>query len=130
MGKERVTEDLIDGLPIAGDHALLVQVDEVALDELGVVCGTVGVGLLQQVVVALLQRVAEGLQLLEFLLSKELFDYLAQQVHVPVIVLELVVLAGQLLQQLLVVVLLGADDDCPEEVLEGAIILYFVDIPA
>ena len=97
MGKERVTHDLVDGLPVSRDHALLVQVNEVALDKLGVVGSALRMCLLQQVAIPLFEGVAEGLQLLQLLLSEELFDDLAQQVHISVFVLKLVVLTCQLL---------------------------------
>ena len=32
MAEEGIAEDFVDLFPVAGDHALLVQVDEVAFD--------------------------------------------------------------------------------------------------
>ena len=97
MLEDSVAEDLVDGLPVARDQALLVEVDKVAFDLL---CGGGGMISACEVVanlvaLDLLQAVAEGLQLLELTFAQQLFDYLGQQVDVFVLVVEAMLFAHE-----------------------------------
>ena len=92
MLEEGIAQDLVHTLPIARNQTLLVQVDKVALDLL------IGLGLSVPVVDAthqivpdlvpldLLERIAEGLQLLYSALTEELLDNLREQIDVAVMV--------------------------------------------
>jgi len=77
--EEGIAEDLVDALPIARDEALLVEVDEVALDLLagiGLSCvgDTVHQVVADLIALHLLQGIAKGLEFLELTLSEQLFD--------------------------------------------------------
>lgn len=89
VAEDSVSENLVDLLPVPRDHALLVQVDEVALDHLGSWPAHHGRGNVLVLGVDHLESVAEGLQLLHFLLSQKLLDDVVQQVLVAVLVLKL-----------------------------------------
>ena len=79
MLEECVTENLVDALPIARNQALLVEIDKVALHLLIRVGGLLRVFFANQIIanlvaLDLLERVAEGLQLLHSSFAEQLFD--------------------------------------------------------
>ena len=80
MLEESVSQDFVNLFPVARNQALLVQVDEVALDLL-VVGLDAYVASFHQIVsdlvsVDLLERVAESLQLLKLAFTEQLLDNL------------------------------------------------------
>ena len=77
MAEEHVAEDLVDRLPVPCDHALLVQIDKVALDDFWVRLlppqHAAFRGVLPQLT-SLLKTIAKCLKLLHLILPQELFD--------------------------------------------------------
>ena len=100
MLKKRISQNLVNLFPVAGDQALLVQVDKIAFDLFSarLVLVLVDTAILEivsdLVAVDLLQGVAKGLQLLKLALAEKFFNYLGQKVDVAVRVVKLMLLAS------------------------------------
>lgn len=108
-----VTQNLVDHLPVARNQALLVKVDEVALDLLGIgfLGHSTGQIIANLIALHLFERVAECLKLLELALTQQLLNDLGEQVDVAVFVVEAMLFSDKGGQLRLFITLLSADDD-------------------
>ncbi len=94
--KESISQDFVDLFPVACDQALLVQIDEVALNLLLIVIhlATVLEVVSDLVAMDLLEGVAESLQLLQFSLAQKFFNDFRKEINVAVCIVKLVLLLG------------------------------------
>lgn len=118
-----IAQYLIDRLPVPSYHALLIQIDEVALYRL--TSCRLGRSLPPQInlLALLFQRVAECLHLLKLLFLKQLQDDIRKQVYILVTIGKSKFHGGYSFQFVLTVAFLRADNHRLEEALKAPVVL-------